>query len=67
MSVAPTRLVAALDLGTTKVAAVIAEVHGRPAARRRQGSWASGVERSNGVRRGVVRDIEETTRAIRRR
>jgi len=63
VSVAPTRLVAALDLGTTKVAAVIAEVQGdsRTLTCRILGV---GTERSNGVRRGVVRGIEETTRAI---
>ncbi|HSB53842.1 MAG TPA: cell division protein FtsA, partial [Gemmatimonadales bacterium] len=63
MSVAPTRLVAALDLGTTKVAAVIAEVQGdsRSLTCRILGV---GTERCNGVRRGVVRGIEETTRAI---
>lgn len=63
MSVPPTRLVAALDLGTTKVSAVIAEVQGdsRSLTSRILGV---GVERCNGVRRGVVRGIEETTRAI---
>ena len=63
MSVAPTRLVAALDLGTTRVAAVIAEVQGdsRSLTSRILGV---GMERCNGVRRGVVRGIEETTRAI---
>jgi cell division protein FtsA len=63
MSVSPTRLVAALDLGTTKVAAVIAEVQGdarSPVTR----ILGVGLERCNGVRRGVVRGIEETTRAI---
>lgn len=63
MSVQPTRLVAALDLGSTKVAAVIAEVQGD----QRSGSTrvlGVGVERCHGVRRGVVRGIEETTRAI---
>ncbi|MEO8200793.1 MAG: cell division protein FtsA [Gemmatimonadota bacterium] len=57
------RLVAALDLGTTKVAAIIAEVSGEarsPIAK----ILGVGVERSGGIRRGVVRDIEETTRAI---
>lgn len=63
MSVPPTKLVAALDLGTTRVAAVIAEVQGdsRSLTCRILGV---GVERCNGVRRGVVRGIEETTRAI---
>ena len=57
------RLVAAVDLGTTKVAAVIAEVSGdaqHPVAR----ILGVGVEKSAGVRRGVVRDIEASTRAI---
>jgi cell division protein FtsA len=63
VSTAPTKLVAALDLGSTKVTAVVAEAGGdsrRPTAR----VLGVGVERSNGVRRGVVRDIEEATRAI---
>jgi cell division protein FtsA len=63
MTVSPTRLVAALDLGTTRVAAVIAEVQGTaraPVAR----VLGIGTERCNGVRRGVVRGIEEATRAI---
>jgi cell division protein FtsA len=63
MSSQPQRLVAALDLGSTKVVAVIAEVTGdaRDAGAKILGL---GVERSAGIRRGVVRDIEETTRAI---
>lgn len=63
MSVSPDHLVAAIDIGTMKVVALIAEVMGDP----REPSakiLGVGVERSNGVRRGVVRDIEETTRAI---
>jgi cell division protein FtsA len=63
LSTAPTKLVAALDLGSTKVTAVVAEAGGdarRPTAR----VLGVGVERSNGIRRGVVRDIEEATRAI---
>ena len=63
MSVQPSQLVAALDLGSTKVVALIAEVGGDardPVAK----ILGFGLERSNGVRRGVVRDIEETTRAI---
>ena len=63
MSTQPQRLVAALDLGSTKVVGVIGEAHGdgRDASVRILGV---GVERSAGIRRGVVRDIEETTRAI---
>jgi cell division protein FtsA len=56
-------LVAGLDLGTTKVTAVIGEATGdgrAPGVR----VLGVGIERSTGVRRGVVRDIEETTRAI---
>jgi cell division protein FtsA len=63
VSAQPHQLVAALDLGSTKVVAVIAEVGGDardPVAK----ILGVGVERSGGVRRGVVRDIEETTRAI---
>ena len=57
------QLVAAIDLGTTKVAAAVAEATGDP----RHPSakvLGIGVERTAGVRRGVVRDIEEATRAI---
>jgi cell division protein FtsA len=59
----PQRLVAALDLGSTKVVAAIAEVTGDA---RDVGARILGVasEKSAGIRRGVVRDIEETTRAI---
>ncbi len=57
------RLVAALDLGSTRVIATIGEVTGDP---RSPGVRVLGVgsERTTGLRRGVVRDIEETTRAI---
>ncbi|HEX6645155.1 MAG TPA: cell division protein FtsA, partial [Gemmatimonadales bacterium] len=63
MSVQPSHLVASLDIGSTKVVALIAEVTGDardPGAK----ILGFGLERSSGVRRGVVRDIEETTRAI---
>jgi len=58
----PQRLVAALDLGSTKVVAAIAEVTGDA---RDVGARILGVasEKTAGIRRGVVRDIEETTRA----
>jgi len=57
------RLVASLDLGSTKVVALIAEVTGDG---RHGGVKVLGVgtERSTGIRRGAVRDVEETTRAI---
>ncbi|HEV8149016.1 MAG TPA: cell division protein FtsA [Gemmatimonadales bacterium] len=63
MSDAPERLVAALDLGSTKVVGLIGEVQGEERAPRVRVLGVAS-ERSVGVRRGVVRDIEETTRAI---
>ena len=65
MSPLPNRLVAAVDLGTTKVVGVVGEVtgEGRDPVTRILGI---GVERSTGLRRGVVRDIEDTTQAITR-
>ena len=57
------RLVAGLDLGSSKTCAVIAEGTGDAL-----GAGAKvlgvGLARTTGVRRGVVRDIEETTRSI---
>ena len=63
MSSQPQRLVAALDLGSTRIVAAIAEVTGDA---RDVGAKILGVasEKTSGIRRGVVRDIEETTRAI---
>jgi cell division protein FtsA len=63
MSPAPERLVAAVDIGTTRVVALIGEVLGEARALRVRLLGVSS-ERTSGVRRGVVRDIEETTRAI---
>ena len=63
MTVPPKQLVAAIDLGSTKVTAVVGEASGDP----RHPSvrvLGIGIERCHGVKRGVVRDIEETTRAI---
>lgn len=57
------RLVAAIDLGSTKVTGVIGEVTGDARAYGVK-VLGVGVERTTGVRRGVIRDIEETTRAI---
>jgi len=56
-------LVAGLDLGSSKTCAVIAEATGdclKPGAK----ILGVGLARTTGVRRGVVRDIEETTRSI---
>ena len=57
------RLVAGLDLGTSKVTGLIGEVTGDARAPGVK-ILGVGIEKSAGVRRGVVRDIEETTRAI---
>ena len=57
------RLVAGIDLGTTKVTGIIGEVTGDARAPGVK-VLGVGIERTAGIRRGVVRDIEETTRAI---
>ena len=57
------RIVAALDLGSTRTCALIAQVAGDarfPGAK----VLGVGISRETGVRRGVVRDIDETTRSI---
>ncbi len=56
-------LVAGLDVGSTKTCAVIAEAEGegRGLAAKILGM---GIARTTGVKRGVVRDIEETTRSV---
>ncbi|MEO5799443.1 MAG: cell division protein FtsA [Gemmatimonadales bacterium] len=63
MTVPVQRLVAAVDLGSTKVTGVIGEVTGDSR------SWGLrilgvGVEKSTGLRRGVIRDFEEVVRAV---
>lgn len=65
MSVTVQRLVAAVDLGSTRVTGVIGEVTGD------QRTWGLrvlgvGSEPSSGMRRGVIRDFEETVRATRK-
>lgn len=57
------RLVAGLDLGSTKTCAVIAEAVGdarTPGVR----VLGLGVAKTSGIRRGMVRDIEETMRGV---
>jgi cell division protein FtsA len=63
VTVPPQRLVAALDVGSTRVVALVGEATGDIRAPRVR-VLGMGVERTAGIRRGVVRDIEETTRAI---
>lgn len=62
MSIPAHRLVAAVDLGSSRVTAVVAEAIGDP---REPGAkiLGFGMERSGGIRRGVVRDVEEASRA----
>ncbi len=65
MNVPVQRLVAAIDLGTSKVTGLIGEVTGDGR------SWGLrilgfGVEETTGMRRGAIRDFEETVRAITR-
>ncbi len=57
------RIVGALDLGSTRTCAVLAQVTGddrSPGVK----VLGVGISRETGVRRGVVRDIDETTRSI---
>jgi cell division protein FtsA len=63
VSPSPERLVAAVDIGSTRVVGLIGEVLGESRDPRLRLLGVSS-ERTAGVRRGVVRDIEETTRAI---
>jgi len=58
------RLVAGLDLGSTKTCAVIAEVVGELPRSPLAKVLGVGLAKNSGVRRGVVRDIEETTRSV---
>jgi cell division protein FtsA len=58
------QVVAGLDIGSTKTCAVIAEVTGDLPRAPLAKVLGVGLARNQGVRRGVVRDIEETTRSI---
>ena len=62
----PDRLVAGLDVGSAKTTAVIAEVVGDLPRSPRIKILGVGQARTTGLRRGVVADIEETTRSIRK-
>jgi len=56
--------VAGLDLGSTKTCAVIAEVVGDLPRTPLAKILGVGIAKNTGVRRGVVRDIDETTRSV---
>jgi cell division protein FtsA len=60
------RLVAGLDIGSAKTTAIIAEVVGDLPRRPTLKILGVGQARTTGLRRGVVSDIEETTRSIRK-
>lgn len=60
------RLVAGLDIGSAKTTAVIAEVVGDLPRHPSIKVLGVGQARTTGMRRGVVSDIEETTRSIRK-
>ena len=58
------RLVAGLDLGSTKTCAVIAELAGDLPRAPLAKILGVGLSKNTGVRRGIVRDIDETTRSV---
>ncbi len=60
----PERLVAGLDIGTSRTTAIIAEVVGDLPKHPNLKVLGVGQARTSGLRRGVVADIEETTRSI---
>ena len=62
----PERLVAGLDIGSAKTTAIIAEVVGDLPKHPQIRVLGVGQARTLGMRRGVVADIEETTRSIRK-
>src|SRR3954463_15182857 len=62
----PERLVAGLDIGSAKTTAIIAEVEGDLPKHPTIKVLGVGQARTTGMRRGVVSDIEETTRSIKK-
>jgi cell division protein FtsA len=62
----PDRIVAGLDIGSAKTTAVIGEVVGEFPKHPGLKVLGVGQARTTGMRRGVVADIEETTRSIRK-
>jgi cell division protein FtsA len=62
----PDRLVAGLDIGSAKTTAIIGEVVGDLPKQPVLKVLGVGQSRTTGMRRGVVADIEETTRSIRK-
>ena len=62
----PDRLVAGLDIGSSKTTAIIGEVVGDLPKHPSLKILGVGQTRTTGMRRGVVADIEETTRSIKK-
>lgn len=62
----PERLVAGLDIGSAKTTAIIGEVVGDLPRRPGIKVLGLGQARTTGLRRGIVADIEETTRSIKK-
>jgi cell division protein FtsA len=62
----PDRIVAGLDIGSAKTTAVVGEVVGDLPKHPTLKVLGVGQARTTGMRRGVVADIEETTRSIRK-
>jgi cell division protein FtsA len=60
------RLVASLDIGSSKTTAVIAEVEGDPSRNPILRLRGVGQTRTTGLRKGVVSNIEEATQSIKR-
>jgi cell division protein FtsA len=60
----PERVVAGLDIGSSRTTAIIAEVVGDLPKHPNIKVLGVGQARTSGLRRGVVADIEETTRSI---
>ena len=62
----PERIVGALDIGSAKTTALIAEVVGDRQRSATVKILGVGQARTTGLRRGIVSDIEETTRSIKK-
>ncbi|MDQ6887119.1 MAG: cell division protein FtsA [Gemmatimonadota bacterium] len=62
----PERLVAGLDIGSSKTTAIVAEVVGELPKHPKVKVLGVGQARTAGMRRGIVSDIEETTRSIKK-
>src|SRR5688500_1446663 len=62
----PERIIAGLDIGSAKTTAVIAEAVGDGRGMPSLGILGDGQARTAGLRRGIVSDIEETTRTLKK-